>query len=130
MSYTELAKAVDMKPPSIIERINKMKNDGIIKGYSAQVDYSKLGYDITALIGVIIDSPEHISAFEASVEEIDIGIVNCYHVTGHYTLMLRVVTENTNSLALIIKKLRIIPGVTKTNTILILTTMMERMRII
>ncbi len=128
ISYTDIAKAVDMKPPSIIDRIKKMENDGVIKGYSAQVDYRRLGYDLTAFIGMVIDNPEHISAIEGTISEIDTGIVSCYHVTGDFTLILRVITENTNTLATIIKKLRNIPGVTKTNTILIFSTLMERMR--
>ena len=128
VSYTEIAKAVNMKPPSIIDRIKKMEYGGVIKGYTVQLDYSKLGYDLAAFIGVVIDKPEHISAIEATIDEIDIGIVSCYHVTGDFTLILRVITENTNALATIIKKLRNIPGVTKTNTILIFSTMMERMR--
>ena len=128
ISYSEIAKTVNMKPPSIIERISKMQQEGVITGYSAQINYKKLGYDITALIGVVIDNPENINTFEESVHDIDSGIVSCYHVTGDFTLTLRIITENTNTLSAIIRKLRNTPGVVKTNTILVLSTMMDRMR--
>ena len=128
ISYTDIAKAVDMKPPSIIDRIKKLENEGIIKGYTANVDYQKLGYDISAFIGITVDNTDHVDNIKEIINKIDDGITSCYHVTGDFSLIIKLITENTNTLAEVIKKLRAIDGVVKTNTILIFSTMMERYR--
>lgn len=130
VSYTDIAKVVDMKPPSIIDRIKKLEHEGIIKGYTVIVDYQKLGYDISAFIGIAVENHKHVAILEQSFKDVDDGVVACYHVTGEFTLLLKVITENTQTLAKIIKKLRAINGVTKTNTILIFSTMHEQMRAI
>lgn len=130
VSYTDIAKEVDMKPPSIIDRIKKLEHEGIIKGYTAIVDYQKLGFDLSAFIGIAVENHKHVAILEKSFKDVDEGVVSCYHVTGEFTLLLKVITENTQTLAKIIKKLRAINGVTKTNTMLIFSTMHEQMRTI
>jgi Lrp/AsnC family leucine-responsive transcriptional regulator len=128
VSYTDIAKAVDMKPPSVIDRIKKMESEGIIKQYTTKLDYKKLGHDLNAFVGVVVDNPDHIAALEETCKNIDTGIVSCYHVTGEFTIILKVITENTDTLSSIVKKLRALDGVTKTNTIIIFSTTMEKMR--
>ncbi len=126
ISYTDIAKEVGMKPPSVIDRIKKMETDGIIYDYTARVDYRKLGYDMVAFVGVVMDNPVYIDDFESIFKNVDDDIVECYHVTGDFTLLLKVITKNTNTLAGIIRKLRELPGVASTNTILVFSTMINR----
>jgi len=128
ISYADIAKAVGMKSPSVIDRIKRLENLGIIKGYTADINYKILGEDINAFIGVSIDNANHIDEFETSLQDIDTDIVSCDHVTGDYTFLLSVITKNTNSLSKLIKKLRTIEGVDKTNTILVFSTLMDRQR--
>lgn len=125
VSYTDIAKEVGMKPPSVIDRIKKMETDGIIYDYCARVNYKKLGFDVVAFIGVSIDNPVHIDNFETEIKNVDDDIVECCHVTGDFTLLLKVITKNTNTLAGIIKKLRNFTGVVNTNTILVFSTMLD-----
>ena len=122
ISYTDIAKEVGMKPPSVIDRIKKMESDGIIYDYTARVDYRKMGFDMVAFVGIVMDNPVYIDDFE----NVDEDIVECYHVTGDFTLLLKVITKNTNTLAGIIRKLRELPGVASTNTILVFSTMVNR----
>lgn len=126
VSYTDIAKEVGMKPPSVIDRIKKLENDGVIHDYTVRVDYKKLGYDITAFVGVSIDNPVHIDNFESQIKNLDDDIIECNHVTGDFTLLLKVITKNTNTLASIVKKLRNFSGVINTNTILVFSTMLEK----
>lgn len=126
ISYTDIAKEVGMKPPSVIDRIKKMESDGIVYKYAAHANYRKLGYDIVAFIGVVIDNPLHIDDFETKLQDVDEDIVECYHVTGDFTLLMKVITKNTNTLASIIKKVRTFSGIVNTNTILVFSTMLDR----
>jgi len=128
ISYADIAKAVGMKSPSVIDRIKRLEQIGIIKGYTADINYSLLGDDINAFIGVSMDNAKHIEEFEEHVREIDPDMVSCNHVTGDYTFLMRVITKNTQSLSKLIKKVRNISGVDKTNTILVFSTLMDRKR--
>lgn len=125
VSYTDIAKEVGMKPPSVIDRIKKMEDSGVIHDYCARVNYKKLGFDVVAFIGIIIDNPVHIDNFVTEIGNIDDDIVECCHITGDYTLLLKVITKNTNTLASIIKKLRNFEGVVNTNTMLVFSTMLD-----
>lgn len=128
ISYADIAKAVGMKSPSVIDRIKRLETIGIIKGYSADIDYKKLGDDINAFIGVSIDNAKHIDEFEMQLRDIDPDVIDCHHVTGDYTFLISVVTKNTQSLSKLIKKIRNVSGVDKTNTMLIFSTLMDRKR--
>ena len=64
ISYTDIAKEVGMKPPSVIDRIKKMESDGIIYDYTARVDYRKMGFDMVAFVGIVMDNPVYIDDFE------------------------------------------------------------------
>jgi len=128
ISYADIAKAVGMKSPSVIDRIKRLETDGIIKGYSADINYKLLGDDISAFIGISVDNARHIDDFEAALSELDPDLLDCHHVTGDFTFLINVITKNTDSLSKIIKKIRNVPGVDKTNTILVFSTLMDRKR--
>lgn len=125
-SYADMAKEVDLSSPSVIERIKKLEANGIIKSYTANVNYKALGYDILAFIGISLDSAQSISDFEKNISNIDEDLIECHHVTGDFTMIVKVITKNTDTLSNLIKKIRNIKGVQKTNTILVFSSIMDR----
>jgi len=62
----------------------KLEHSGIIKSYSANVNYKMLGYDILAFIGISLDSAQSISDFEVTITNFDEDIIECHHVTGDF----------------------------------------------
>ncbi|MGE4496572.1 MAG: Lrp/AsnC family transcriptional regulator [Deferribacterales bacterium] len=130
ISYADIAKAVGMKSPSVIERIKWLETEGILTGYTAQINYKKLGYDILAFIGIFIDNADNIADFEHHLKKLGKEIIGCHHVTGEYTMLIKVIVKNTEALSTLIKKLRNTPGVTKTNTILVFSTILDRSRLL
>lgn len=127
--YADIAKEVGMKSPSVIERVKRLESEGIIKQYTAEINYKALGYDIVAFIGISIDNTQHIIDFEQSLSNISQDIVECHHVTGDFTMILKVITKNTSTLSQLIKKLRDINGVQRTNTILVFSTILNKRRL-
>lgn len=127
-SYADIAKAVGMKSPSVIDRVKRLENLGIIEGYSVEINYKKMGYDIIAFIGISIDNAKHVDDFEEIVLQLDKDIISCQHVTGEFTFLLKAISRNTNSLSTLIKKIRNVSGVDRTNTILVFSTMMDKKR--
>jgi len=125
---TKLAEQVGLSAPSVIERVKKLEDLAIITGYHATVDARKLGQDVTAFIGVSIGDPRTIGVFEQTVERLD-DILECHHVTGEHTVLLKVKTRNTGSLESLIRAIRMIEGVIRTETMVVLSTHTERTQI-
>lgn len=123
--YKEIAKKVHLKPPSVIERIRKLEADKIIKGYTVLLNEKKLDIDITGFIGVNIDHPKNIDNFENVTKELKQEILECHHVTGDYTLLLKVKARNTAELEKLIGKIRSTKGVIKTHTMIVFSTIKE-----
>ena len=58
-SASSISEKIGMSTPAVIDRINKLQDADIIQGYTAKINYSKLGMDISALITLISESSEH-----------------------------------------------------------------------
>jgi Lrp/AsnC family leucine-responsive transcriptional regulator len=127
-SLKEIGASVGLSAPSVMERVRKLENAGIIKGYHAALDARKLGLDISAFIGVSISDPQLLKAFETWVDSVS-QVLECHHVTGGFTLVLKVKTENTEALEQLISRIRSMDGVAGTETMVVLSTHTERAEI-
>ena len=127
-SLAALGERVGLRPPAVLERVRRLEKAGIVRGYHAQVDARLAGLDIGAFIGVGIDHPKHMAAFEKAVLAIP-SVLECHHVTGRHTLVLKIRTQNTESLHALISELRELPGVDRTETMIVLETKVERTKI-
>jgi Lrp/AsnC family leucine-responsive transcriptional regulator len=123
-----IGEKVGLTAPSVLERIHKLEEAGVIRDYVAVLDAKHLGKDVTAFIGVSVTSPRALAAFEQAVERID-AVLECHHVTGAWSLMLKVKTDDTEGLEHVIDSVREIEGVTRTETMVVLSTHAERTRI-
>jgi Lrp/AsnC family transcriptional regulator, leucine-responsive regulatory protein len=129
ITQLELASEVGLSQPAVAERLRKLETEGIIIAYTAQVDARKLGKDITAFIGVGISHPRFNNTFAARISAMP-EVLECHKVTGKDSYFLKIKTENTEKLdELISVKLRTIPGVTRTLTTIVMSSVKECMRI-
>ena len=124
-SLVKLGREVGMSAPSVMERIRKLEQAGVITGYSAIVDARRVGLDVTAFIGVSIDYPGRIGVFEQWVAE-EPRVLECHHVTGASTLLLKVKCASTEGLEDLISVMRSSLGVERTETMVVLSTSAER----
>lgn len=127
-SLATLGEKVGLSPPAVLERVRKLEESGVVRGYHAQVDPRGVDLDIGAFIGVGIDHPRSIVTFEKKITDMP-EVLECHHVTGRHTLMLKVRTENTESLHTLIGRIRELPGVARTETMIMLATQIERQRL-
>ncbi len=65
----KLGEQVGLSAPSVIERVKKLEDGGVITGYHASVDARQMGKDVTAFIGVSISHPRTIATFEERVDQ-------------------------------------------------------------
>ncbi|MEZ4301801.1 MAG: Lrp/AsnC family transcriptional regulator [Polyangiaceae bacterium] len=126
----ELAREVGLSQPAVAERIRKLEERGVLLGYTARVDAGALGKDITAFIGVTIEHPRYFDGFARKVLELS-DVLECHRVAGEDSYLLKVKTTNTRALDdLLVETLRTIPGVTQTQTTIVLASIKEETRIL
>jgi Lrp/AsnC family leucine-responsive transcriptional regulator len=128
LPLAKVGEKVGLSAPSVIDRIKKLEDNGVIIGYRAILNARQLGRDVTAFIGVLINHPRLIGDFERNIVQLE-DVLECHHVTGQHTLLLKVKTRNTSSLEELISTIRSIEGVERTETMVVLSTHTERTRI-
>jgi len=125
MTQLEMAAEVGLSQPAVAERMRKLEQEGVITGYAARVDRRKLAKDICTFIGVRIEHPKYNAGFAKRILELP-DVLECHRITGPDSYLLKVVTEDTQSLDLLISDLlRHIPGVTRTLTTVVTSSIKE-----
>ncbi len=123
-SLSRLGAQVGLTAPSVMERVRKLETAGVITGYHARVDGALIGLDITAFVGVSFNFQKGIDRFRGAVNEMP-GVLECHHVTGAHTMLVKVKAPNTATLEELISSFRDVEGVTRTETMVVLSTQRE-----
>ena len=120
----EIADEVELSAPAVLERVKKLEVTGVIKGYQALLDGKKVGKDITAFIGVSIGNQRDIDKFATQMLR-NPDVLECHHITGDESFILKVKSANTTSLEKLLGEIRSVEGVTRTVTRVVLSTAKE-----
>lgn len=124
--YTEIANQLIVSAGTIHVRMKKLETLGIVQGSSLMIDPVRLGYDMTAFLGVYL---EHGSDYEKVVEELrEIPeVVEAYFTTGEYSIFLKIHCRNTQYLYdLLNHKVQSIKSVVRTDTLICLAESIKR----
>jgi Lrp/AsnC family transcriptional regulator, leucine-responsive regulatory protein len=120
----EIAQDVDLSTPAVMERVKKLEASGVIRGYQALIDGKKVGKDITAFIGVSIGNQRDMDRFANQMTRYP-DVLECHHVTGDESFILKVKAANTGALEKLLGEIRSVEGVTRTVTKVVLSTAKE-----
>jgi Lrp/AsnC family leucine-responsive transcriptional regulator len=104
LSYSELGQRVGLSSPAVAERIRRMEDAGIISGYHVEINRSKLGYPITAIIRMSTSPGDQCTRFATFVQEIP-EVLECYRVTGSDSLIMKVMASSVEHLESLIDRL-------------------------
>lgn len=124
ITNAELARQVDLAPSSTAERVRRLEERGLIRGYRAVLDPQALGFSVQAVVLVNLAGHQAgpIDSFENQVRAVP-EIKLCLHVTGRYDYLLHVVVRDIEHLRqLVTRDLAAIGGVQKQETFLVLST--------
>ena len=122
-SYRKIADDINVSPPTVLSRVQKLENGHIIKSYSAVLDHEKLGYDLTAVIevtavkGKITEVQKHISKFP--------NVCAVYDITGLTDMIIVAKFRNREELSNFVKKDMSLSYIERTNTHIVLITVKE-----
>ena len=124
---SEISKKVLLSVPAVSERIRKLEEENIIKQYTLRLNRKKLNLNLMAYVLVSIEKGEYLAGFNDLVTKSD-WILECHHIAGEYDYLLKIVAENTEKLEIYLSHiLKKTTGVTKTNAIVVLSTVKEEM---
>lgn len=125
-SYAELGKHLFVSPGTVHVRVKKMQQMGVIKKEIVEVDYHKLGYDITAFLGIYLDKSSMYDQVLKNLNEIP-EIVEAHYTTGNYGIFIKVICKDTKHLKTILTdRIQSIPGVQRTETLISLQESINR----
>lgn len=120
----KLAEIVHLSVPSVSERMRKLEERNLIEGYRAILNAKKFNFDILAFIFVEVDGSDNYPKFVEKVTE-EPEVLECHSITGDGSHILKVRTENTESLEQLLSKLQSWHGVSKTRSNVVLTSFKE-----
>ncbi|AJQ26274.1 Lrp/AsnC family transcriptional regulator [Pelosinus fermentans] len=124
-TWAELGALLGLSAPAAAERVHKLEERGIIKGYYALIDPEAVGYGLAAYIAIYLDKPEHRKGFLKFVQDTK-EIQECHHIAGDEDYVLKVRCKGTRDLErMVSENIKSIPGVAKTRTTVILSTVKE-----
>ncbi len=121
ITVKEITQTISLTAPAVSERIKRLEKEGIITGYTAIVDPGKLGRRIHAIINVSVQPVDTETLLEL-VQNEDM-VVECHHVTGSYSYLVKVDAGEINDLENLIVKFQKMGA---TNTQIILSTPIPR----
>ena len=91
VSNLDLAERVGLSPSACLRRVQELERDGVITGFRAVIDKSKLGIGFTAYVAVGLNDHTKSSqeAFEVAISRSE-EVVECHNITGTVEYLLRV----------------------------------------
>ena len=115
ISYAELGRRVGLTTPAVIERVRKLEDAGIITGYRAGIDTSKVGMPITAFIRMSITGVDYSHIIEVAEESSE--VLECHRGTGGDSFIMKVAVRSVEHLQEVIDRLTPY-GITTTTIVL------------
>jgi Lrp/AsnC family transcriptional regulator for asnA, asnC and gidA len=123
--YTDLAQKLHVSAGTVHVRMKRLTQYGIAATPQLQVDYPKLGYDITAFIGVYLNKSDMYDSVVTSLKKIN-EIVSCHYTTGNYSLFLKIICRDTQHLRMVLETTQKIEGINRTETLISLEESFSR----
>lgn len=125
MSFTDLGKATGLSTSAVHQRVRRLEDRGVLRGYRAVVDHRAIGNQLTALISVTpFDpaAPDDIPTQLRGVPEID----SCFSVAGDENYVLKVRVAGPEELEDLLATIRSAAAVTTRTTVVLSTAWEER----
>ena len=114
--FLEVARECNVSGAAIHQRIQKLRNMGVLIGSEFIVDTYKIGYQTCAYIGIMLTDVKMFNTVVDELRKIP-EVVECHYTTGKYAMFIKMYAkDNRHLLRLILDKISTIPGVSGTET--------------
>ena len=122
-SNADIARQINLAPSAVLERIRKLEERGVIRGYSADINPKALDFGLTSIIAVrTSECGEGVGEELASIPEVQ----EVHEVAGDDCFYIKVRTADTESLGVLLReKIKAVDNVVNTRTTVVLKTFKE-----
>jgi DNA-binding Lrp family transcriptional regulator len=124
-SFQDIGAHVALSAPAVKRRVDRLEELGVLKGYTAVVDPAAMGWTTHAFVALYCEGRMSAGEVRAAVERHP-EVVAAYTVAGEASAVLHVRAEDTAHLEAALERIRDAPGVVRTQTQVVLSTLFER----
>jgi Lrp/AsnC family leucine-responsive transcriptional regulator len=113
MTVLDLSERIGLSPTPVSRRLRSLEESGVITGYAALIDETRLGFEFSVFVSVKLDRQvdDALATFESAVKGFD-EVVDCWLMTGNRDYLLRIVTANLRDFEqFLVARLTRVPGV-------------------
>ena len=98
ITNAKLSEEIGLSPAPTLERVRKLEAKGIISGYNAKLDMSKIGLGVSTFVMVTLKghNKKNLVLFLDKIKNIN-NVIDCQHITGSADFIMKVVSENIES---------------------------------
>ncbi|MDY6770586.1 MAG: Lrp/AsnC family transcriptional regulator [Candidatus Nanohaloarchaea archaeon] len=122
-SLRNIAEQLDISPSTVSSRMRKLRHEGVIKGFQPVLDYSQMGFDLTAVVEVAV-STDMLAENEHELQELP-NVVSLYEVTGDHDVVMLCKFRDREEMNRLVKNVLSMHGVESTHTRVALTAPIE-----
>ena len=115
MPYTEVAKKVFVSGGTVHVRMRKLEKMGVVRGTKLDIDYDKLGYNISSYMGIYLEKSFLYKETVQSLKKIP-EIVEIHAITGQYTIFIKIICKDTSHFRNFLDRVHKVKGITRTET--------------
>ncbi len=127
LSYREIARELKVAVGTVYNRVKRMEEEGIIRGFAPVLDYEKAGFALTAVIGVKAQGRKIVEIEREIARNSRVMLV--YDTTGEYDIFVVAKFKDRADMNSFVKWLLSLEGVEKTNTSVAMQVVKEDMRL-
>jgi DNA-binding Lrp family transcriptional regulator len=124
-SFQAIGQRVSLSAPAVKRRVDRLEADGVIRSYAAVVDPGAMGWHTHAMVSLLCEGRMAAAEVRAAV----VGhpeVAAAYTVAGEASAILHVHAHDTAHLEEALERIRDTPGVIRTQTQVVLSTLFER----
>jgi DNA-binding Lrp family transcriptional regulator len=124
-SFADIGGHVSLSAPAVKRRVDRLQSDGVVRGYAAVVDPERFGWHTHAFVALYCEGRMSAGEVRAAVAGHP-EVAAAYTVAGEASAVLHVRAVDTGHLEQTLERIRDTPGITRTQTQVVLSTLFER----
>ena len=125
-SYAEIGKELHVSGGTVHVRLKKLSEMGVITGSKLKVNFSKLGFDVIAFVGIFLEKSQFYGDVIADLNAIP-EVISAHYTTGNYSIFAELICRDTDHLREVLStKVQQIDGIQRTETFISLEEPIHR----
>lgn len=124
-SFQAIGRRVSLSAPAVKRRVDRLERDGVIRGYGAVVDAGAMGWPTHAIVALYCEGRMAAAEVQAALAGHP-EVASAYTVAGEASAIVHVRARDTPDLEQALERIRDTPGIIRTQTQVVLSTLFER----